>query len=114
MADLTERTIALSQLDERLRQEREAFNQKKEKDMRSFRLRMTMGWIACIMLPAITVTCFLVLYFHDRFTSATVTTAGGTLLVEVLGCFVAIWRVFAGDKPEVLEPVTPMNPPRSR
>lgn len=110
MTDVTERTIALSQLNERLRQERETFDQKKDKDRRSFRLRMTMGWIACVMLPAIAVACFAVLYFHDSFTTSVVILSSGTLLAEVIGCLVAIWRAFAGESPETLEPVTPANP----
>lgn len=106
----TERTIALAQLNERLRQERETFDQKKDKDRRSFRLRMTMGWIACVMLPVIAAASILVLLFRESFPAPTVTISSATLLAEVVGCFVAIWKTFAGKSPELLEPVTPENP----
>lgn len=109
--DLTERTIALSQQSERLRQERETFDQAKEKDRRSFRLRMAMGWVACGMLPAVAVACFLVLALHERFTEGTVTLAAAALFVDVLGCVLAVWRAFAGGKPETLAPVTSPSSP---
>lgn len=109
--DLTERTIALSQQSERLRQERETFDQAKEKDRRSFRLRLAMGWVACGMLPAVAVACFIVLTFHEQFADGTVTLAAAALFVDVLGCVVAVWQAFAGGKPETLAPVTPTSSP---
>jgi len=103
----TERAIALATLEERLRQERETFDQMKENDRRATRLRITMGWIACVMLPVIASACLFILYNHDLFTDATVTTVGIALLVDVTGMVLGIWRVFAGSPQETLAPVTP-------
>lgn len=111
MTDLTEETIRLGQFQERIRQERETFDRKKEKDKESFKLRMTMGWIACWMLPAIAVVCTLVLAFNRYFPDGAVTACAVGLLGEIVGCMVAVWRAFASNAPENLEPVTPTNPP---
>ncbi|MDU0315270.1 hypothetical protein RKE38_16340 [Phycicoccus sp. M110.8] len=106
MTDQTQRTAALTQAQERLRQERETFDRRKEKDAKSFRLRMTMGWIACALLPLLAVGAGAVLYFHKDFPDVAVNVSASTLLVEALACITGVWRAFAGGAPEVLQPVT--------
>lgn len=116
MTDPVAETIAIATAEEKLRQERETFDQRKEQDARYFKLKMTMGWIAAILLPAIGVTCGWIIFHSREFNSATVTVATSALLVDTLGLFVSIWKVVMGSGPKALEPVTTGKPslPASR
>jgi hypothetical protein len=106
MADPVTETIAIANAEERLRQERETFNQRKEQDARYFKLRMSMGWIAVFLLPAIGVTCGWIIFHSHEFASATVTVATSALLVDTLGLVVSVWKIVMGSGPRALEPVT--------
>ena len=96
----------LAQLNERLRQERELFDQKKKQDGRVFVLWMTMGWTAVGLLIAICAFAGYVIVNHDAFSNGTVTAATSALLVEALGLVVAVWRVTLGKGPKELVPIT--------
>jgi hypothetical protein len=96
----------LAQLNERLRQERELFNQKKVQDRRVFALWVTMGWTAVVLLIAICAFAGYIIVNHGEFSEATVTAATSALLVEALGLVVAVWRVAMGKGPEELAPIT--------
>lgn len=84
---------SLLRLEEQLRQERETFDHRKGQDARWFALRLRMGYIAAFMLPVIALACAYVLINHDAFPPAVVGSAGGALLVDVLGLLVAVWKV---------------------
>jgi hypothetical protein len=47
----------LAQAEERLRQERELFDQRKAQDTKTFVLRLAMGWTAVALLVAICAFC---------------------------------------------------------
>lgn len=106
MTDPVAETITIANAEERLRQERETFDQRKEQDSRYFRLRMAMGWMAVILLPAIGVTCGWIIFHSHGFASATVTVATSALLVDALGLVVWVWKIVMGSGPRTLEPVT--------
>jgi hypothetical protein len=96
----------LAQLSERLRQERELFDQQKAQDRRIFVLRMAMGWVAVALLVAICALAAYIILNHADFSAATVTAATSALLVEALGLVIGVWRVTVGKGPRELRPTT--------
>jgi hypothetical protein len=106
MTDPVTDTIAIATAEERLRQERETFNQRKDQDARWFVIRLVMAWTAVVLLPAIGITCGWIIFKSHEFTSATVAVATSALLADTLGIVVSIWKVVMGSGPQALEPVT--------
>jgi hypothetical protein len=98
--------IELAHAAERLRQEREVFDQKKAQDRKMFILRLTMGWTAVALLVAICAFSGFIICDNNEFSSETVTAATSALLVEALGLVGAIWRGTAGRPSPELEPTT--------
>lgn len=98
--------VMLEQFTERLRQERETFDQKKRQDQLWFILRFAMGGVAAFLLPAIMVLCSWILVNHAAFDSSTVTLAGSALLIDAMGLVLSIWKIVLGKPPESLAPVT--------
>jgi len=98
--------LVIAQLSERLRQERELFDQRKAQDRKQFFLWMVMGWTAVVLFVAICAFCgFIVLNYRD-FSSGTVGAATSALLVEALGLVIAVWKIVLGNGPRDLEPTT--------
>jgi len=106
MTDPVTETITIANAEERLRQERETFDQRKEQDAHYFKLRMVMGWIAVVLLPAIGLTCGWIIFHNHEFSAATVTVATSALFVDAFGLVISIWKVVMGSGPRTLEPVT--------
>jgi hypothetical protein len=106
MTDPTSEIIAVANDEERLRQERETFNQMKQQDARWFVIRQAMSWVAIILVPTIAATCVWIILDHHDFTIATVTVAASTLLIDVLGLFISIWKIVLGSGPQTLGPIT--------
>lgn len=102
--------VVLAQAEERLRQERELFDQKKAQDRKVFVLRLAMGWTAVFLLVAICAFAGFVILNHSSFGTATVTAATSALLVEALALVLAIWRGTLGRGPTELEPTTDAPP----
>lgn len=96
----------LAQAEERLRQERELFDQKKAQDKKVFVLRLAMAWTAVALLIAICVFAGYIVANHSYFAPATVTVATSALLVETLALVAASWRQTLGKGPGELEPTT--------
>jgi hypothetical protein len=105
-------TIAIATAEEKLRQERETFDQLKRQDARSFVIQQTMSWIAVVLLPGIAVTCGWIIFNYKHFASATVTVATSALLVDILGVVLSLWKIILGPGPRTLEPVTGQTPTR--
>lgn len=105
-ANALDASIRLERHAERLRQERETFNQRKEQDGRWVTLRLAMGWLAFIMLPAIAVLCAVVMLSPEQYSAATVTTATAALLADTLGLILSVWKVLLAKGPDDLGPVT--------
>lgn len=106
MADPINDTIAIASAEERLRQERETFDQIKQQDARSFVIRQAMSWIAVFLLPVFAVTCGWIIFNYKNFTTAEVTTATSALLCDTLGLILSIWKIVLGSGPRPLGPVT--------
>ena len=112
MSDITESTIALQSAIERLRQESETFDQNKRQEERWFRLRLRMGYVAVILLPAVAVICGFVIANPHPYSAVTVTAATATLFTDVVGLLAAVWKVVLNSGSVVkLSPVTQVRPP---
>lgn len=98
--------VVLARAEERLRQEREVFDQMKAQDKKMFALKLTMGWAAVALLVAICAFAGYIIVNNDDFGSGTVTVATSALLVEALGLAAAVWRGTLGKGPRELEPTT--------
>jgi ABC-type transport system involved in cytochrome c biogenesis permease component len=99
--------VSLAQLTERLRQERETFDQAKSQDERAFRVRLAFAWVAVVILPAVLVAAILVLTFHSDFNDFVVRFAAAALFVDALSTGASLYRVMITGLPKrELKPVT--------
>ncbi|MEQ8690199.1 MAG: hypothetical protein RIC89_05095, partial [Pseudomonadales bacterium] len=97
----------LATIEERLRQERETFDQRKEQEGRWFSLRLRMGYTAVVLLPTVAIICGYILLNSNTFPAAVVTSAGAALFVDILGLVAAVFKlVFHERAVTKLEPVT--------
>ena len=104
MTDPISDTIAIANAQERLRQERETFDQRKTQNARWFVIQQVMAWIAVIFLPGIALPCGWIIFHHSEFASATVTVATSALLVDTLGFIISIWKIVLGSDRRPLSP----------
>lgn len=93
MTDMTASTIAIQNAIERLRQEKETFEQRRQQEDRWFSLRLRMGYTAIFLLPSVAAISAYIILNSSEFSTATVTTATSALFVDVLGLMAAIWKV---------------------
>lgn len=85
-------TIAVQRALERLRQERETFDQQKRQDQRWFQLRLVMGVVAVLIIPAVVIVCIWVLA-DSKQSDAVKTLASSALLVDVFSLAAAVWKI---------------------
>jgi hypothetical protein len=113
---MLEVSAAGGQQKERLRQERETFDQHKSHENRWFTLRLTMGYAAVVALLAVFAVCVLVFLNHATLPSVIVASASAAFFGDVVGLVVTVWKVvFNPDFMTQLTPVTqssPANEPR--
>ena len=108
MTPASQTVVMLAQAEERLRQERETFEQRKQQDALWFRLRLTMGFIAAFLLPVFAVSAGYVVVRHDQFPSSVVNAAAAVIFVDVAGLLIAVWKlVLNPTSTTAMEPVTP-------
>ena len=94
--------------EERSRQERETFDQRKKQDGRWFALRLTMGFVVALLLPVLAFVAAYVLFYHEDFPPSVVTSAGAALFADVTGLLVAAWKLVLNPQSATrLEPLTP-------
>jgi ABC-type transport system involved in cytochrome c biogenesis permease component len=99
--------LTLAQLTERLRQEKETFDQAKSQDERAFRVRLAFAWVAVIILPAVLVSAIMVLTFHRDFNDFVVRFAAAALFVDALSTGGSLYRIMITGLPKrELKPVT--------
>jgi ABC-type transport system involved in cytochrome c biogenesis permease component len=99
--------LSLAQLTERLRQEKETFDQNKSHDERAFRVRMAFAWVAVMILPAVLVVSIVVLVFHRDFNDFVVRFAAAALFVDTLSTGASLYRIMITGLPKrELKPVT--------
>jgi drug/metabolite transporter superfamily protein YnfA len=98
-------TLAIATASERLRQLQETFNQRRSQDARWFAMRLAMGWLATLLLPAIFAVCVMIIFAQESHSSTTVSAAAGALFVDVVGVVISVWKiVFSSGLPTRLEP----------
>jgi hypothetical protein len=98
---------AIEHLKERLRQERETFDQHKAHENRWFLLRVVMGYSSVILLISIMVVSSYILFNNVSYPNSVVITAGAALFVDTLGLIISIWKVvFNPDFMTKLAPIT--------
>lgn len=96
---------------EQLRQEREAFDQKKAQAAQWFALRLSMGWAALAIGVLVALVFSFIILRHDDFSWWVVTTASTGLTAELAGLPVAVWKlVLSPASIAALEPVTGAAP----
>jgi hypothetical protein len=98
---------------ERLRQERETFDQRKIEAIAWSRLRLVMGWTALVLLIGLCTGSIFVLFAHNAFPAAATTAAASTVLVQTVAVVVMVWRLAIGAGPPQLAPVTDVPKPPS-
>jgi hypothetical protein len=87
-----EPSLAQRKAMQRLEQEQATFEQKKLQDARWFVLRMAMGILAMLVIPATIAVCLIIISSPHQ--DATVKQlAAGALLVDILGLMGSVWRV---------------------
>ena len=92
---------------EQLRQERETFDQAKAHDARWFTLRLAMGYAGIGLLLAIALVSGYILLHPTSYAPATIAVAATTLLVDMLGLVVSIFKlVLQQGSAVLLKPVT--------
>lgn len=99
--------ISIERASERLRQERETFNQRKIHEARWFSLRLVMGYTSVVLLAVIVFICFYILLNHSLFTSGVVTAAGTALFADILDLFVGVWKIALN--PQFLTKLAPVT-----
>ena len=106
-------STAGEQQKERLRQERETFDQHKSHENRWFILRLAMGYAAVLVLLVVLVVCVQVFLNHAALPSVIVAAASAAFFGDVVGLIVTVWKVvFNPDFMTQLAPVT-QSPPAS-
>ena len=92
---------------EQLRQERETFDQAKAHDARWFTLRLAMGYAGICLLVAIALVSGYILLDPTSYAPATLAVAATTLLVDMLGLVVSIFKlILQQGSTALLKPVT--------
>lgn len=85
--------VLIARAAERLRQERETFDQHQRHDEWWFRLRLVMGFSAVVLLFFIMVVSTYILVNAASFASSVVTAAGAGLFVDALGLLIGVWKI---------------------
>jgi hypothetical protein len=99
--------VEIERAAEQIRQERETFDQRKRQDSRWFFLRLAMGWVAVLLLPAIFLSCIYILYHNATFSDLVIELAVGGLFVDVVGLLAAVWKiVLSPSSVTKLDPIT--------
>lgn len=97
----------LARAQERLRQERETFDQRKQQEARWFNIRLRMGYLAAILLPSVMVVSVYILLNYVHFPRSVIGAASGALFIDTLGLVMSAWRLVLNPGSITrLEPVT--------
>ena len=107
---VTRDAVLIERASEQLRQERETFDQIKLQQSRWFTLRLVMGFVAVVLLPAVMVVSGYVIFNPTQFPPWVLNAAASALFVDVLGILFAVWKVVLNPSSvTILEPVTTQN-----
>jgi hypothetical protein len=95
---------------ERLRQERETFDQAKAHNARWFTLRLRMGYAGIVLLFVIALVAGHTLLHPASYDPSTITIAATTLFVDMIGLVVTIFKLVLHERSAVaLKPIASIN-----
>lgn len=99
--------IEIERAAERVRQEKETFDQRKQQDNLWFILKLIMGFFAIILLAGIAIVATYILLNNKDFSASVVNSAGVALFVDILGLIISVWKIVLNPNSVTkLEPVT--------
>lgn len=106
-------TIADKQANQALRQQDQAFNQRKAHNNWWLAMRLIMGMVIVVLLPFIAYISYIIVSNTSKYNATTVTLASSALLVDVLGLIGVVFKIILDPKSvKELEPTTHLlNPP---
>lgn len=100
----------LERIKERLRQERETFDQHKAHENRWFLLRLVMGYFSVALLLSVIAISSYILLNNKIFSNTVITIAGAALFTDTLGLVISIWKVvFNPNFMTKLAPITQLE-----
>ena len=85
--------IILERETEKLRQEKEIFDQRKIQENRWFRLRIIMGYSSVVLLGTIMIVSSYIILNNSDFPISVVTASGAALFGDVLGLLICVWKI---------------------
>lgn len=85
--------IDIERATERIRQERETFDQRKRQDSQWFILKLIMGFTSIIFLAVVLFISTYILFNNKQYPTSVVTSAGCALFVDVLGLIISVWKI---------------------
>ena len=92
---------------ERIRQERETFDQRKKHEKLWFNLRLILGYLSILVLAAILIVSSIIIFDNKNYPPSLVTSAGIALFADILGLIVTVWKVVLNPEFSTkLEPVS--------
>ena len=92
---------------ERIRQEKETFNQRKVQDNQWFLLKLVMGFFAVLLLATILVISTYILIRNNQFPHSVVISAGAALFIDILALVISVWKIVLNPNSMTkLEPIT--------
>ena len=110
--NVTVTPLLIERADEKLRQEREIFNQRRIHDSRWFHLRLIMGYTSVVLLGSVMAVASVILFNNSEYPQSVVTAAGAALFIDVLGMLIGVWKiVLAPTSSGELQPVTEVELP---
>lgn len=110
MAENSLTPVIIERAMERLRQEKETFEQRKRHDNLWFYLRLAMGFSSIVLLAAIMVVSSIVIFNNKDYPLTIVKSSGIALFTDVLGLLIAVWKIVLNPKSETkLSPVSDAN-----
>lgn len=83
----------LTKAAEKLRQQRETFNQKKKHDSLWFWLKLIMGYSAVLLLLGILVISCIIIFNYQDYPDKIVNWATPALFIDILGLIFTVWKV---------------------
>lgn len=83
----------LTKAAEKLRQQRETFNQRKKHDSQWFWLKLIMGYSAVLLLLAILFISGIIIFNYQNYPDKIVNWAAPSLFVDILGLIFTVWKV---------------------
>lgn len=99
--------IEIERAAEKIRQDRETFDQRKKQDSQWFILKLGMGVVSIILLAGVLFIATYILFNNEQYPTSVVTSAGVALFVDILGLIISIWKIVLNPNSITkLDPVT--------